>query len=541
MLSLLALDCDGRATIGHQVPAMAHTTTHQGPPSSQAVSTGNQNQNSNKNQAPRTPISATFTTTINKNQEQKQQQPSTVINHHKSARHHHIAHPTHQFNPEPNVRLPNSQYSYYQRVPSFSHNSLCHLPEHLLPDTKCTPELDSEFKRSAIAEFQAKLSETSLDLSQFLSSYLEEFKSSSLDLVLVANNNTLSRLQQQQQQQKITFTSSPTANQELNYDFNQQYEATKRLYESIYNHLADYDTSAASGSPASVAHLELSNGPLSDNHNVDRSSYSPIASNSVADINREINDYFRRLYLIQVKKLLDQKLTGSSVEVSLECLGANLHSQHQVEEILNELNSPLDAHVSLEQSKLSKTIKQSLEFARTLLSSLSLSNEIFRNLTSQASEWMPNQSCHQALARMTICPQCYSSAALRSKSGAGFINDHILIAQPTCENYCLNVVRGCMNDIYELNRFWSDHINALTRFKTNMIQMNNIENVMSSLDEKLVNFMTKLNQQYSNNISSTSGIAVGTTINEQQRQAFESSVSGKVSWRVYLYTCICEM
>lgn len=485
----------------------------------------------------------------------QQQASSTVINqnHHKLPHHHlHMARPSHQFAPQnqnqyqqqhqPNIR-PLVHPLNHQRPSSFnSHNSLCHLPDHLLAETKCTPDLDSDFKRSAIAEFQVKLGETSLELRQILSSYLDEFRSLSLDLVLVANNNTLSRLQQQhyhQQQQHLQqnqkSTSHSSSNQELYYDFHQQYEATKRLYDSIYNHLANYDTSAASASATSVADLDgptLSNG---HNQNHPTSFSSSSSSNSVADINHEINDYFRRLYLIQVKKLLDQRLTPSSAEVNLECLGANLHSQQQVEDILNELNNPLGIHISHEQSKLSQSIKQSLEFARTLLSSLSLSNEIFRNLTNQASEWMPNEACHQALARMTICPQCYNSATtfrLSRLSAINNNNNYLLIAQPACENYCLNVVRGCMNDIYELNRFWSDHINALTRFKTNMIQMNNIENVMSSLDEKLVNFMTKLNQQYSNSSSSstlvaaTAAAAAGLT-NEQQ--AFESSISGKVS------------
>lgn len=241
----------------------------------------------------------------------------------------------------------------------------------------------------------------------------------------------------------------------------------------------------------------------------------------LAGLSGELSDYFRQLYLIQLKQQLEARRATTGSRFELECLSKNLRTQQQVERALEELvehsrASPSDqehqsgrSQLTLDQLKLSQSIKQSLEFARTLLSSLTMADEMFQQLTERTNEWMPHSACHQALAKLTQCPQCYQPPRPTNRTHQQPNLGRILGQSPAaeqvsgapCENYCLNVVRGCMNDIYELNRFWSDHVAALSRFKINMIQMNNIENVMSSLDERLANFVVKLQQQYSNRTS----------------------------------------
>lgn len=440
-------------------------------------------------------ISATFqptTTSTSTNIVRNPQQP-TVINHRQH--HHHQPQQHHHLN-----RLPQSYQQQQmlagrqsvvrplsQQTVNHNHVSVCVLPDHLRQQSRCDNRQEDDFKRTALAEFQSKLKETSSELRQLLASYREEFRTLSLDLVLFAKDNTLKRL--------------------LQYDLQQHYESTRHLFDSMYSHLTSYET---------ISHYDDS---------VSRAEY-PL--NSVADINHEIGTYFNRLHLIQVKRLLDQRLSSTG-EVDLECLTANLQSQQQVEQIFGEIlsvgaTSQEQQHLPMDQMKLTLSIKQSLEFARTLLSSLTLANEMFNNLTHRSAEWLPKSSCHQALMRMSVCQQCYPSATPTNRS-------HPNDLPPPCEPYCLNVVRGCMNDIYELNRFWSDHISSLSRFKTNMIQMNNIENVMSSLDEKLVNFIIKLKQQY----NSTDGTATITSTNQ-----FVGSTSAKVSEtkRAKTYKCI---
>lgn len=544
VLSLLVTYCDSR-TITAQDPQIGLRNQ----PSQPLVLSDTENQNNHQQQHPlhhgqiqprqKPLISATLqsnpTITNNKNQQQQQQQQSMpVINqfHHQQMLNLNSYKPRQQqFSGLP-PHHHQHHHNHHQRAP-VKLNEYCHLPEDLAPYTKCTNTLESNFNNTALAEFQSKLDETSLELRNLLHSYWNEFRTLSLDLVFLAKNSTLHKLAQQ-----LITTSGP--NQQVSNQ--QRYEATKVLFDAIYNHLA---ASAIASGASSVADFELlnSNSP-NIQHHTDLASTTRL-SPPIANINLEINAYFRRIYLIQAKKLLDQRLAYSSVrsggvnsvasEVDLECLGGNLLTQQQVESILNELTNNTNLKLSStnlvlpdlssEQVKLSQSIKHSIEFTRSLISSLSLSSEIFNNLTHKSAEWMPHKSCHEALVKMTVCPTCYpvKQGSSRAQTLAADI--------PPCENYCLNVVNGCMNDIYELNRFWSEHVNALTKFKTNLIQMNNIENVMSNLDEKLVNFMTKLNQQYnSSNVVTTGSSSASINDQQQEQQAFDStSVSAKVS------------
>lgn len=362
-----------------------------------------------------------------------------------------------------------------------------------LHNSKCN---EASFNHSALSEFQKKLDYTSADLKQLIKTYWEEFRALSLDLVLVAKNNTLSR---------IAYTRDP------------YFLANERLFNAIHSNLNNYDMV-----------------PSQDYETLPTMLLSSIQNLPIPNMNIEIANYFHRLYSIILKRLLDSRLQSVG-EVDLECLSSNLKSQQELEKVISELFGDINEHenaqsysksnrqqLSQEQTRITQSIKQSLDFTKTLLSSLGLANEMFYNLTHGASDWMPHSSCHQALARMTLCPQCYNP---QPKKGSSIGVD---IIQPPCEDYCLNVVRGCMNDIYELHRFWVDHVNALARFKTNMIQMNNIENVMSNLDERLINFMTKLTQQYNTSGTSSTFSLPSTTSNSDQQQSTALKVSNSI-------------
>lgn len=418
---------------------------------------------------------------------------------------------------------------------------MCQLSEPLMQMTKCRAQQEEDFKRTARAEFQEKLRETSSELRQLLASHLKEFRTVSLSLISFAESETV-----------LKMNSLGGKQQGTGYELSNQLDATRQLFRALLKHLANYQGGSGGGGVPFHAGAQQRGAFYS----------------TVADINQEIGYYFKRLHLIQLKRVLEQRMQMRhlpQVSLSIDCLDANLITQQHVESVLSELvdNStatttpPQGPQVSAEvvstsgeQMKLTLSIKQSLEFARTLLSSLSLANDMFRNITELVDDWMPNEQCHRALARMTVCQQCHpslssasasqqqgtspgagastlaslrrwvplASSASASAAGVPFAADAAgsapmrLVSQTTpaqnpifmaapCENYCLNVVGGCMSDLYELNRFWSEHVSALTRFKTNMIQMNNIESVMSTLADRLIGFMSKLRQQYTNAIS----------------------------------------
>lgn len=370
---------------------------------------------------------------------------------------------------------------------------------------------EERLKGPALEDFRAKLEESSLDLTQLLSSYWEEFKTLSLDLVLVAKNNTLERIKQ-----------APADKSQQQY-----YEATSLLYDSMFRHLANYETvnSAEQFEPMRNQRVYMDYGTH---------------TSSVADINNEISTYFRRLHLIQAKRLLDARLKGAG-EIDLECLSKNLHSEPHIEQLLNEFTPITSTTANLgeqqslrsEQMKLTLSINQSLEFARTLLSSLTLAKDMFQSLTQQPKNWT-HASCHHALARMTHGLQCHASYT--SSTARGFGRQLTSAPAQTCKAFCLNVVRACMADIYDLDVFWSKHVSALASFKTNMIQMNNIENVMTNLDEKLINFISKLQQQY--NSSTLSLQSSNNNNNNNQEQQYSAMKSVTVSLLIFVLSCI---
>jgi len=484
------------------------------------------------------PISASFQppTHISATRHPEQHQPTVILSHGRNYSHSFAfnqVHPNgqHQHQHQASGQRQQSRLQQAAREPArgpisqhYKQISLCSLPSHLLAQTKCRADQESEFKRTAMAEFQSKLDETSLELRHLLVSYWEEFRSSTLDLVLISKNNTLNRLQDHADLQ------SHHHHQHQQQQQQHYFEATSRLFDSVFAHLASYENADFE---------QMANGRRFQQ---EASGHETQQSAFVADINHELALYFRRLYLVQVKRLLDFGFVPQNHEIDFECLSANLISQQQVKQALAELSGQPSEQaggrlkwLASEQLKLSHSIRTSIEFARTLLGSLKLTSEMFHNLTHHADRWMPQHSCQQALARMTVCPQCLSSANEESPF-ARFGAPKLASLAPPCEGYCLNVVRGCMNDIYELNRFWAEHVGAMERFKTSMIRSNNIENVMSDLDEKLLAFVTNLHLQYSSAPSAAAAAASTTTqasspLNFNAGQQSESSSLSKVSER----------
>lgn len=476
--------------------------------------------------AKRNPISATFQPTsarqqVASNSAPQQQPPVISRNQHQ----YHAPQPATSAS-YPTANRQQQQLQQGNRVPYYStpagagrrnsnQFSICRVPENLLHLSRCRADRESAFPAAALAEFRSKLEETSLDLRRLIDSYWDEFHNLSLDLILVAKNKTLSRL-----------LAHP-----------EHHEATRRLFDSMHLHLASYESSTLELSPTPHRAILKNLAGLEQ--------MGAQTGSSTADINQEIASYFRRLYLIQVKRSLDLK--ASNGDHDLECLENNLKSQEQIDKMLLELAPPgsnpalaqrpdqagsnLLAHsgpqlgaLSLDQLKLTVSIKQSLEFARVLTSALTLARDMFAELTVRVAEWIPHSECRSALARMLVCQECHpiglqpGGHQLSSLSGANrwpaqqaTIVGHATPLEggaqaPPCEGYCLNLARGCMNDLHELNRFWASHVSALAAFRTNIIQTNNIENVMSNLDERLISFMTKLHQQYNSSTINTSSM-----------------------------------
>lgn len=394
------------------------------------------------------------------------------------------------------------------------HQLLCLVGDGSGLPAKCGPNHEGDAIDTAWAEFKLNLRDSSKDLIRNLDSYWKEFMNFSLDLVYLAREGTMRRLKDSLERQQLNHT-----------DFRHYELAVRTFFESMFHHLTGSELANPQDLPLST---------LSSNSN----------RQVAVDMGEEISQYFRKLHLIHLKRLLERtrkSSSGAQLEIDLECMSSNLKSQARLDALIQEFQSKdqLDQQFGdlvLEQQANVQSIKQSLEFARALLQSLYSARGMFQNLTERANDWMPSQQCHRALARMTTCQQCHTPPPTRRSAPATQLLPES--AHLPCENYCLNVVRGCMNDVYELNRYWSNYAGALNLFKQNMIQMNNIENVMGNLDEKLLNFMIKLQQQYNLSLESspfasdTDTDSEVTASSDQQQQARAGSAdleSAKVS------------
>lgn len=457
----------------------------------------------------------------------QQQANSYQHNNNNNAYHQRLNH--HQHHQPAGVTVSPAPIRHSYQVPS-----MCHIQEHQKPFSKCLGRDEARLNGTAMAEFRSTLEDTSSELRQLLETHLAEFRALSMGVVLLARNETLNKLQQHQQQSQDQ--SSPAIWAQA-----MTMSATKRLFDVLQGHLSSYHQLVSGAtSDMFVASSPRPYGSISGGL-VGASGGLTTPRPAVESFNQEISNYFKRLHLIQLKRILDSSLLASGGSSSssnqagqqhvldLQCLDKNLPSQAHVEQVLQglmgstsqdgsgasfgESTNGVPYHAAmgqhhLEQARLSEALRQSLGFARTLLGSLSLSAEMLNNITRRLDEWMPSQACHAALAQMTVCQECHVSGE-HQISPIGSIGMSPLMVAP-CENYCLNVARGCMNDLFELNRFWSDHLNALARFRTNMIQTNNIENVMSGLDGKLISFVARLEAQYG---TSTNGIVKHSTKN----------------------------
>ncbi|XP_054724883.1 glypican-5-like [Uloborus diversus] len=114
-------------------------------------------------------------------------------------------------------------------------------------------------------------------------------------------------------------------------------------------------------------------------------------------------------------------------------------------------------HVSLH-------ITRSFSVARTLLEALQVGVEVI----GATDHMIFRADCNAGLMKLVYCSNC-----------AGFAK-----AKP-CSGYCLNVVRGCLAHVAELDQPWSDYVSGLERMTSGLIASYNIEEVLSVLDTKI--------------------------------------------------------
>ncbi|XP_069734737.1 glypican-5 isoform X1 [Phaenicophaeus curvirostris] len=154
-----------------------------------------------------------------------------------------------------------------------------------------------------------------------------------------------------------------------------------------------------------------------------------------------VNRFFDTLFPAVYKHVINPSLTDISVEYA-ECLRLVRR------DIRPFGNIPKKAIGQMERSLLP---------SRTFLQALNLGIEVI-NTTDHLHF---SKDCSRALLRMQYCPHCQG----------------LTLSKP-CMGYCLNVIRGCLANVAEVDLHWRGYIQSLEKLSNAMSGTYNIEHVL---------------------------------------------------------------
>uniref|UniRef100_G1QA50 Glypican 5 n=1 Tax=Myotis lucifugus TaxID=59463 RepID=G1QA50_MYOLU len=162
-----------------------------------------------------------------------------------------------------------------------------------------------------------------------------------------------------------------------------------------------------------------------------------------ADVNPEefVNRFFDSLFPLVYNHLINPAVTDSSLEYS-ECI--------------RMARRDISPFGNIPQRVMGQ-MGRSLLPSRTFLQALNLGIEVI-NTTDHL---LFSRECGRALLRMQYCPHCQG----------------LTLSKP-CMGYCLNVVRGCLAHMAELNPHWQAYIRSLEELSDAMHGTYDIEHVL---------------------------------------------------------------
>lgn len=114
--------------------------------------------------------------------------------------------------------------------------------------------------------------------------------------------------------------------------------------------------------------------------------------------------------------------------------------------------------------KLSTQVRRSFVAVRTFVQGLSAGRDVIKGMMNVP----PTAECYRALMKMTYCPHCQGLPDLKP-----------------CNNYCLNVMKGCLAYHAELDQEWNLYIDALINLADRLEGPFNIESVVEPFNIKV--------------------------------------------------------
>lgn len=109
-------------------------------------------------------------------------------------------------------------------------------------------------------------------------------------------------------------------------------------------------------------------------------------------------------------------------------------------------------------TRLASLVSRASLAERTFLQAMHLAVEVI-NTTDHA---QPRHECRHALMRMRYCPLCRA-----------------LTDSKPCMGYCLNVLRGCLAGLAEVDAHWQEFVNSLEVLAIRMQDRNELEHELS--------------------------------------------------------------
>jgi hypothetical protein len=124
--------------------------------------------------------------------------------------------------------------------------------------------------------------------------------------------------------------------------------------------------------------------------------------------------------------------------------------------------------------QLAVQVKRAFVAARTFHQGLAIG----RDVVAAVSKIEPTASCLRAMTRMLFCPYCQGlTSSIRP-----------------CNDYCMNVMRGCMAYQSELNDAWNAYLDQLLKVAGRLEGPFNIENVIQPINVKISDAIMNLQE-----------------------------------------------
>ncbi|XP_070537710.1 glypican-5-like [Ptychodera flava] len=145
-------------------------------------------------------------------------------------------------------------------------------------------------------------------------------------------------------------------------------------------------------------------------------------------------------------------------------------------EIHSQSNLPMDYRECLSQAtqdvnpfgetpqKIAVHIQKSLQAARVFIQALNLGIEVI-NTTDYI---IATRECSKALLKLRYCNYCNGLPTMKP-----------------CNSFCLNVMKGCLANVVDIDSDWRDYIHQLNQHTKGMRGIYNIQEIMSQLDDKI--------------------------------------------------------